>query len=103
MLRIVYQNVDGYQATQPSAIDTTTSPDFVYLRKNITAVPNTDTEGTHWNYDEARLTLAQYELYLSELENPAQKEIMQKQNEIELLIYQLMAQLVAITTTGSEV
>lgn len=102
MLRIVYQNVDGYQATQPSALDKTTSPDFVYLRKNITAVPNAETEGTHWNYDEARLTLDEYAEYLAELENPAQKEIMQKQNEIELLIYQLMAQMAALTM-GSEV
>jgi outer membrane PBP1 activator LpoA protein len=35
----------------------------VYLRKNIEAVPNVDSDGTHWRMDEAQLTKDQYAQY----------------------------------------
>ncbi len=52
---------------RPEAIDTTSSKTTVYLRKNVIGV---ETEyGVMYEYDEAKLTKAEYKKYLEEIAN----------------------------------
>ena len=53
-------------SVKPELIDTTSSKKVVYIRQNIveTVVDNT----TYYEYDEAKLTKAEYQEYLKELE-----------------------------------
>ena len=57
---------------KPLEIDTTTSKVVVYLRQNIVEVEKTNesdnTLTTFYEYDEAKLTKAEYQEYLKELE-----------------------------------
>lgn len=73
-------------------MDATSSKGHVYLRKDI-AETTTEEGETMWTYFEACLTTEEYAEYLAEQENPMLSIIMQKQNELQLQIYQLMAQL----------
>ena len=63
-----WKTVEGYQEERPKEIDLTSSLKTVYIRKNIRSVPNVDPEGgeatgTHWKYDEAQMTFAEFETY----------------------------------------
>ena len=53
-------------AVKPELIDTTSSKKVVYIRQNIVETVVDDT--TFYEYDEAKLTKAEYEEYLKELE-----------------------------------
>ncbi len=56
---------------KPLTVDATSSKTTVYLRKNIVDKERTDDEGNvyqYYEYDEAKLTKAQYKEYLKELE-----------------------------------
>lgn len=62
-----WKHVQGTQSDRPLEIDKTASPNCVYIRKNITQVTVTETDGsTHaaWEYDEAELTQDDYAEYL---------------------------------------
>ena len=59
-----YVRVESYSETRPLEVDTESSKTAVYLRKNIDKVPNEEGEGTHWIYDELKLTKEQYQNYL---------------------------------------
>ena len=50
----------------PELIDTTSSNKVVYIRQNIVEMQKDGT--TYYEYDEAKLTKAEYEEYLKELE-----------------------------------
>ncbi len=67
---IVWKNVTGTQSDTPAEVDTTSSPDTVYLRKNIEEC--TIDMGTQkvsgYTYQEAQLTPEEYEQYKEELE-----------------------------------
>lgn len=51
---------------KPELIDTTSSKKVVYIRQNIVETVIDDT--TFYEYDEAKLTKAEYQEYLKELE-----------------------------------
>ena len=53
-------------SVKPELIDTTSSKKVVYIRQNIVEVQKDDV--TLYEYDEAKLTNAEYEEYLKELE-----------------------------------
>ena len=53
-------------AVKPELIDTTSSKKVVYIRQNIVETAIDDT--TYYEYDEAKLTKAEYQEYLKELE-----------------------------------
>ena len=53
-------------AVRPELIDTTSSKKVVYIRQNIVEFQKDDT--TYYEYDEAKLTKAEYAEYLKELE-----------------------------------
>ncbi len=59
-----YVRVESFSETRPLEIDTTSSQTAVYLRKNIETIPNEEGEGTHWIFDELKLTKEQYQNYL---------------------------------------
>ena len=52
-------------SVKPELIDATSSKTVVYIRQNIVEVQKDDT--TFYEYDEAKLTKAEYEEYLKEL------------------------------------
>ena len=53
-------------SVKPELIDTTSSKKVVYIRQNIIEKQIDDT--TFYEYDEAKLTKAEYQEYLKELE-----------------------------------
>ena len=53
-------------SVKPELVDTTSSKKVVYIRQNIVETVIDDT--TYYEYDEAKLTKAEYQEYLKELE-----------------------------------
>lgn len=53
-------------SVKPELVDTTSSKRVVYIRQNIVETVIDDT--TYYEYDEAKLTKAEYQEYLKELE-----------------------------------
>lgn len=51
---------------KPELVDTTSSKKVVYIRQNIVETKKDNT--TYYEYDEAKLTKAEYQEYLKELE-----------------------------------
>lgn len=89
MIRLQFKTVEGYQEERPLELDFVSSPGNVYMRRDITEVPNvdqdgTETEGTHWSYKEALLSVEEYQEYLAEIENPMLSTIMQTLTSIQL-------------------
>lgn len=60
---------------KPELIDATSSKKVVYIRQNIVETQIDDT--TFYKYDEAKLTKAEYEEYLKELEATDTLEIVE--------------------------
>lgn len=60
-------------STKPSALDTTTSRKFVYIRKDFEEKPSYDQEGeqtgTHWEYLENKIPKEDWETYQQVMEN----------------------------------
>jgi len=59
---------------RPSEIDNTSSPDGVFIRKNIQSVEAEDSAGntyTKYTYDEAFLTFGEYESYKNSIVSEA--------------------------------
>lgn len=69
-MNIVYKYHEGSQSTKPLSIDTNSSKTVVYLRRNVEQItkidPMSEEEITLWSYEEAVLTLDEYEQYKSE-------------------------------------
>jgi hypothetical protein len=70
-MKIEYKHREGSQPTQPLMVDTTSSKAVIYLRKNIERTTRTDAMTGEtvelWEYDEAILSLVEYEQYKSEV------------------------------------
>lgn len=66
-MEINYEHREGSQAVKPSLVDTNSSKTVVYLRKNVTQTSFKDAMSgktiTMWSYDEAVLSLAEFEEY----------------------------------------
>jgi hypothetical protein len=77
-----YRTIESYAPERPPEIDTTSSKTEVYIRRNIKAVPNEEAPGTHWEMEEATLTLEEAEEYFAQLESPALDMIMQHMNDV---------------------
>lgn len=78
-----YVTRTGTQTERPLAVDTVSSPTTVYLRKNIHRATKVDNNTTIevWEYDEMKLTLAEYEQVKGEMDNPAIVAI-REENEV---------------------
>ena len=62
-MNLNYEIVTGSQAEKPEELDTTSSVNFVYYRKNIKQIEQTDEQGNTvklWQYDEAKVTKQEY-------------------------------------------
>lgn len=92
MLKVEFRNVTGYQPERPQEVDAASSPGKVYVRKDIAEAKDGE-DNPCWAYREALLTESEYAEYEAEQENPMLSVIMQKQNELQLQIYQLMAKI----------
>ncbi len=90
MIRLQYKRIEGYQTEKPLELDFVSSKGNVYLRKDITTVPNTEDGGTHWSYDEAFMSLEDYQEYLAEIENPMLSTIMQTLTSIQLQLDEII-------------
>ena|GEM_PF-3452916 len=100
MVQINWQNVTGTQETEPQAVDKTSSPSCIYLRKDITKVETTSGTQTvtMWSYKEAALTAEEYEEYeqeLAELESPAIEALRQENTQLMDSIADIYEQLAA--------
>lgn len=89
MIRVKFNQVEGFQETKPLELDFISSKGNVYIRKDIIQVPNKDENGNdleemHWSYKEALLTIEEYQEYLAEIENPMLSTIMQTLTDIQL-------------------
>ena len=62
-------------SVKPELIDTTSSKKVVYIRQNIIEVQKDD--AVFYEYDEAKLTKAEYQEYLKELEATDTLEIVE--------------------------
>lgn len=89
MLRLKWKQVSGTQIRAPDAIDLTTNPNIVYLRKNISKIKNEENDRDVFLYDEAELTPAEFQEYLSIMESPALERI----NNDNLIIMEAIADL----------
>ncbi len=72
---------------QPEKVDTSSSKTTVYLRKNIVEKEREDDVGNvykYYEYDEAKLTKAQYKEYLEELEIA---DIQQQRADIDYIMF----------------
>ena len=69
---------------KPLEIDSTSSPNGVYVRKFITEVPSE--EGTKYQYQEAFLSPSEYQQY--QLLNMINENVLGKENTDEYLLYQ---------------
>ena len=62
-MNLNYETVTGSQADKPTELDTTSSVNFVYYRKNIKQIEQTDEQGRIvklWQYDEAKVSRQEY-------------------------------------------
>ena len=86
MVRVEFKWVEGFQEERPLAIDLTSSKYGVYLRQNFKIVNNEDLSGQHWKYQEAFLTLEEYQEYVNEKEGVVLTTIMKTLTDIQLQI-----------------
>ena len=86
MVRVEFKWVEGFQEERPLAIDLTSSKCGVYLRQNFKIVNNEDLSGQHWKYQEAFLTLEEYQEYVNEKEGVVLTTIMKTFTDIQLQI-----------------
>lgn len=86
MVRVEFKWVEGFQEERPLAIDLTSSKCGVYLRQNFKIVNNEDLSGQHWKYQEAFLTLEEYQEYVNEKEGVVLTTIMKTLTDIQLQI-----------------
>lgn len=60
---MIYKTVTGSQAEKPAELDTTSSAEYVYYRRNIKQIEQTDGQGnmvTLWQYEEAKVSRQEY-------------------------------------------
>lgn len=85
MIELNYRKVTG--SVKPDELDVTSSASTVYLRKNIQEVTLhddlMDIDYTQWQYDEAQISVEEYEQYQSYFHT---QEIMKQISEQELTV-----------------
>lgn len=62
--------IKSQSSVHPTLIDTTSSKKYVYLRQNVVEKQTENIDGeiyTYYEYDETKLTKAEYEQYLIEM------------------------------------
>lgn len=109
-MELIYKTVRGSQQERPAERDLTSSPDKVYLRRNIERITETDSMGSGpiqlWQYDEAILTPEEYQEYKAEIENAGQQQIMEKlqttaTDDSQLIIMEALADIYDLIATLS--
>ena len=61
--------IKSQSTVYPRLVDTTSSKKYVYIRDNVVEMKSDEIDGesyTYYEYDEAKLTKDEYELYLKE-------------------------------------
>ena len=58
----MWNHIDG-SGVRPQELDTTSSKKFVYVRKNIVLVEETEERGAHYEWDEAKIAKEDWEVY----------------------------------------
>lgn len=96
---MVYKSTVSYSETKPLEVDETSSQFVTYLRKDITEVPNVDeegneTDGTHWEMQEAILTKEEYSQYQSMVE-AIREEVTAQMTEDNLIIMEALTDIYA--------
>ena len=66
-IAIEWKHVES-MGEEPEAVDMTTAPGKVYMRKNIVLVPAADAKPEHYEYDEVLLTKDAYNEYTANIE-----------------------------------
>ena len=64
-----WKKIKGTQLEEPLEIDMTSSKKYAYIRRNIERKTTKDELGNdnqYWEYDEAKLTHKEFELYMIE-------------------------------------
>lgn len=108
-MKIEWRTVTGSQAEKPEAIDKTSSSQYVYLRRNIERITQTDEKGGSvllWRYEEAEVTQKEYEQYDTIATDLLQSEINNldsKQTKQNLVIQANMEYLAMMSGTELEV
>lgn len=86
MVALTWNHVKGSQEMEPKLLEITTNT--VYLRKNVTRIteePKNDEDSSVelWQYEECQLTIAEYEEYMANMQNPSTVQIMQQMSEMQ--------------------
>lgn len=65
----MFRTVENSDNIKPLEIDSTSSNEYVYIRRNFEEVPNYDQEGeivgSHWRYEENKIKKSDWEIYES--------------------------------------
>ena len=88
MLNLIWKKSTGFMPDVPQEVDKTSSPTTVYLRRNIKEVTNEEGDNTHWEYEEAQLTVSEYVEYLEQMnvvKSLAMQRLMYELSELELV------------------
>lgn len=102
---------EGTQEERPADVDTTSSPETVYLRRNQTRVEETDADGVKtakWTYEEAEMSRDEYNSQQNELSSPLAKAIMQAnteliaQNELLQIQVEMLMEMIAPIPAATE-
>lgn len=83
-MRLKWKLVEGSQASEPPSLEV--NHGSYYVRRNIQRVGKEDEEGNvtfYWQYEEVKLTEAEYEMYLADIESPSTESIMQVVNDLQ--------------------
>ena len=85
---MIKPNYKKAQSTEfPKTLDMTSAPGKVFIRRNITEIKKD--EITYYEYEEAKLTVEEYEEYEAEISGPFITTIMQALSEVQLQIDEL--------------
>ena len=104
-MTVKWTKVEGSQTEKPAQLDITSSSVYVYMRRNIAQITRTDEEGVKrkfWQYEEAKLTPAEYEAYVDEINSPTYQAIQSQQEEMDLANAEIMLQQAEIQATQSD-
>ena len=84
----MWRIIENSNNIKPDEIDTISSKDYAYIRKDFIEVPTLDTEGekigTHWQYMENKINKKDWELYQSIMSNMANIDYLAMMTGIEL-------------------
>lgn len=64
----MWVTVENSNEIKPEDIDTTSSPDTVYVRKDFALIPESENCPAHWTYLERKFSKEAYETFLQQKE-----------------------------------